>query len=441
MNNIPKNFAPAGETAFIPSSINLKSVKLTNHLGLIYELRPIIDNFSITESIYSTSIIVNLGIIDSNNLIEDLQLIGQEKIEIVISRSQHELNNDEEIILDLLVTEFPRYKRENSENVQSFSIAAASSFSVYDKTFKISRAYNNNTSDEIKKILQSDLSVAKITELSTSISRSRGILKWQHPLQAVEYFRKNTYNDVSSPFFVFQKLNGEVVIAALSDLVTAELYGTYFDGKEYTSKPMSRDDYIERSTRMINTQSELKFGKTFNSLRGAYASENNYLDYGNKTYTKIDFTYNNFDVSNTLNNKTSLSKTSDIDYSTTYQAHCEYISTNEFSYEGDTLNHNNLRKDSGHILNAFNENLEFTTHNIELFGDSYLNAGSVIELKFPKVIDPQARATTLYNDDSSDIYDQSLSGRYIIISAVHRLEDGEYYTNVRVKKESLNINI
>ena len=114
MNNIPKNFAPAGETAFIPSSINLKSVKLTNHLGLIYELRPIIDNFSITESIYSTSIIVNLGIIDSNNLIEDLQLIGQEKIEIVISRSQHELNNDEEIILDLLVTEFPRYKRENS---------------------------------------------------------------------------------------------------------------------------------------------------------------------------------------------------------------------------------------------------------------------------------------------------------------------------------------
>ena len=443
MNNIPRNFAPGSNKAFVPSSINLKKVLLTNHRGQQFDLRPIVQEFSITESIYSTSIIVNLNILDSNDTIDDLQLVGQEKIELIITRRPHEMNEDEveEIVLDLTVSEFPKYKRPSNENVQVYTIAAVSSFSVLDKTLKISRSYNNNNVSEIKKIYNTDLSVTDIEELGESISRSRGILRWQHPLEAVEYFRKNAYNDIGSPYYVFQRLTGTTVIAAQSDLTAEEIHNTYYDGKEFTSDPLTQDDYIERSTRIISVSSQLKLGKVFNSKSGAYASENNYLDYGNKTYTKLDFTFDDFPISNTLNKRSPLSSQAEIDYSKTYKSHCEYISTNEFAFDGETKNHNNLRKENGHLKNAFVENLEFTMHDVELFGDAFLNAGKVVELKFPKTIDPQVKKENLYNSDPADLYDRNLSGKYLIISAVHTLKDGEYFTNIRVKKDSLTFDL
>ena len=76
-------------------------------------------------------------------------------------------------------------------------------------------------------------------------------------------------------------------------------------------------------------------------------------------------------------------------------------------------------------------------HDVQLFGDSLLNAGKVVELKFPKVRDPQVREEKLYDAAPNDLFDQNLSGKYLIVSAEHTLEDGEYFTNIRVKKDSL----
>ena len=137
-----------------------------------------------------------------------------------------------------------------------------------------------------------------------------------------------------------------------------------------------------------------------------------------------------------MNQNSSLSTTAEIDYSTTFQAHCEYISTNEFAFEGATKNNNNLRKENGHVVKSFSENLDATTHDVELFGDSFLNAGRVIELKFPKSQDPLTRDTS-----QAEKYDDNLSGKYLIISAIHTSKDGEYFTNVRVKKDSMSVTL
>lgn len=88
------------------------------------------------------------------------------------------------------------------------------------------------------------------------------------------------------------------------------------------------------------------------------------------------------------------------------------------------------------MTRAFTESLESTMHDIELFGDSYLNAGRVVELKFPKTQDPLTRETP-----KNERYDEILSGKYLIVSAVHILKDGEYFTNIRVKRDSLTIAI
>ena len=56
-----------------------------------------------------------------------------------------------------------------------------------------------------------------------------------------------------------------------------------------------------------------------------------------------------------------------------------------------------------------------------------MNPGRLINLKFPKAIDPQERK------DNED-YDELLSGNHLVTEVNHRFENDEYYINVVAKK-------
>lgn len=437
MNNFTKNVAPGTDKAFIPSGLEIKKLQLINHRDEVVDLKFILHNFSITESLYSPTIIAKFEFIEAANSIEELKLIGEERIKLLFGRRNHDISrdDDEEIEFELFVTEFPKFDRRGNENVQNFAISAVSRHAFINKTKKISRAFNDNTLLEIRKILETDLGVTNIVELGSAISRSRGVLPFQRPLTAVEYLRKNSFNDLGAPFYVFQTLGGEVILGSHSDLIESPTYETYFDYKVYNKQVLSKQDYIQRKIRMLEVSSKLGFGKIFNAQKGAYASENNYLDLGNKTYTKTDYT---FGLSSTLNPKSTVSDTFEVDYKNEFKSHCEYISTNEFAFNGETKNHNNLRKLDGHRVTSYLENFEFTQHDIKFFGDANLNAGKIIELRFPKAMEVNERRRFLTESDPSDMFDQNLSGKYLVVSAIHKFQDGEYFTNVRVKKDSMS---
>jgi hypothetical protein len=74
------------------------------------------------------------------------------------------------------------------------------------------------------------------------------------------------------------------------------------------------------------------------------------------------------------------------------------------------------------------------THEIKIYGDYEFNPGKMIDITFPKSIDPQA------NDDE-DYVDKSMSGKYIVTAVTHTFTKGEYYINARVKRDSLGIEV
>ena len=69
-----------------------------------------------------------------------------------------------------------------------------------------------------------------------------------------------------------------------------------------------------------------------------------------------------------------------------------------------------------------------------------LNPGRVIELKLQRTMDPQ-NFQDLLEKNPRDIWDEHLSGKYLITSAIHTFEDGKYFTNVKVKRDSFSIDI
>jgi hypothetical protein len=97
---------------------------------------------------------------------------------------------------------------------------------------------------------------------------------------------------------------------------------------------------------------------------------------------------------------------------------------------------NTERSKHGSLIQAHNELLDTLTHDISLYGDLDLTAGTLITLTLPKAISPDAKKTLGYSQN--DTVDEYLSGDYLITSTKHTFQNGKYFITARVKKDTLN---
>jgi hypothetical protein len=449
------------ESSLTPGSYNIDRITLTTHAGDIFYIENVVVKVTITESLYSPNLIAQLDIKDTSNFFESSPLIGQEKIKIEISsrpkgwdgamtKAAVRKSSVKKIDLDFIVTEYPLYGSITAEHTNVYTIACVSDHAYYSRLSKISRSFTNLTDVEIKKIITQDLGFANFEVNGEVDSRMKGIIRWQTPLEAAEWLRKKTYDGSFSPFFLYHSLDNVIRLSSLHELMAAESYHTYFDEREFNFQPYSEQDYNQRASRILDVASDFKLGKVYQGANGGWASENNYLDYSYKTYTKYDYNYeNDFNQSLTLNQKTPLSTQFDVNgekLNLMPKSHLEHVSVNNLSYGEEDKNYNKLKEKTQGKMQAIEEALETVSHDIKLFGDLELNPGTVIELKFPKAVDPAVMKDLLANmkhspTGSKDLYDQHLSGRHLITSTNHIFEGGEYFSEVRVKKDSFSFEL
>ena len=437
MNNISRNISADGTSA-APSAYKIKRITLSNHKGKSLDIQNAVTKTVITESIYSNTLICKVSVRDETNLVQEFPLIGQEKLNIKMSSRN---GNDEKIIdLTFYITEYPLFGRSTNERVQAWSFSGISEHAYISKFKRISKSIKGPTSDAISDIFKSDLNSNKLVLGSTPITVFKGIINTQTPLSAAEWLRAKTYDDQQAPYYLFETLKGEVHLKSHSDLISQDAYFDYIDSRHFNYEPNSKEDYLQRKHRILEIASDLKMSKIFQAMNGAFASNNFYLDLSDKSFTSTQFSYNL--ESNTLGKKKSFSPEFSIDNETIdlkYDSHHEYISTNRFAYDEEYKNYNELKKDSGGITQSYIENFETITHDVKLFGDFDLNAGTIIEINIPKATDPSVQRKVL--TDKYGRFDKHLSGKYLITSAIHTFENGDYFTNVKVKRDSFTIDL
>lgn len=445
---IGKNLEIGSTKAFIPSAYKLDHIFITNYKGDRQDIKFLAVKMEISESLYSQSLTLKLTLKDSTNFIEEFPVIGQEKIEVILNYKKR--NGDpKNIKLKFFISEYPTYGTSDRQvYVQVITLVGISEQTYISNQKKISRSYVNNSANEIERILTEDLNLPakKFRSSGDSISSSKGIISNQRPMDVIEWFRRQIYaEDSFSPFFFFQTLNGKYKLFSLSSLVSEDnkVFDTYFDRRGFTAEPTTEEDFREREQRILRVSSDLKLNKSIQSRRGAFASQNNYLDYSNKTYTKYEYDYSSdFSDKPSLEGKTVISNKfliGDDKLTDFTRAHCEYISVNSKSFEGNN-NYNNMSKVSRHFINAYNALFNTFTHDIRLNGNFKLNAGRKIQLEFPKAIDPVAYREA--SDNPKDHHrNEFLSGKYLITSAIHEFENDEYYVNLRVKRDSFSVDL
>lgn len=445
---IGKNLEIGSTKAIIPSAYKLDHIFITNYKGDRQDIKFLAVKMEISESLYSQSLMMKLTLKDSTNFIEEFPVIGQEKIEVIINYKKR--NGDpKNLKLKFFISEYPTYGTSDKQvYVQVITLVGISEQSYISNQKKISRSYVDNSANVIEKILTEDLNLPekKFKHSGDSISSSKGIISNQRPMDVIEWFRRQTYaEDSFSPFFFFQTLNGKYKLFSLSSLVSEDnkVFDKYFDSRDFTTEPGTEEDYRQREQRILKVTSDLKLNKSIQSRRGAFASQNNYLDYSNKTYTKYEYNYStDFSDKPSLEGKTVLSDKfliGDDKLTDFTRAHCEYLSVNSKSFE-DNSNYNNMSKVSRHFINAYNALFNTFTHDIRLHGNFKLNAGRKIQLEFPKAIDPVAYRESSDNP-KPDHRNEFLSGKYLITSAIHEFSDDEYYVNLRVKRDSFSVDL
>jgi len=433
---------PYTEKSLTPFSYGLGSIKLTNHEGKAADIQDIVTEFTVTESIYGSGLILRLDIKDSANFFEEYKLIGQEKIELTVFRQAFFEADRTEVKVEFYVSEYPLYGKTQQLNTHIYSIVALTPHVFLSKLKKISRPISKESSVEIKNILSSDLNVTRFGTFDTSQTQIEGVIPWSYPLDAAYWISQNTYGQKGSPFFLYETFKEGLQLRSYSSLVSGTEYRRLLDSRQYATNPGTKEDYIEKQNRILSIASEFRVSKLIPAVKGAWSNKAAFVDAFEKKIATETFSYQS-DVSKanlTTEGKSVLSSKFKV---SSGKGRGEYsldnvsdVGTSYFSADTSVpKNYVGTMKTRNYLIaNSVNECVDNCVHTITVAGDFSLSAGKVVELRIPKAIDFAAYDKTSWSDD--DLYDSILSGRYLITSVIHKFNE-EYRCVLTVKKDSL----
>jgi len=428
----------------VPTSYRLNYVNLTNHNGDTTDIQALVTDFSIAESIYLPSLILTVNVKDNVNFLEEFQLSGQEQISIGISRAK-EFGTDEEVTLDLdfYVTEYPTYGKFNN-HTQVYAIKGISEHAYRSKFNKISRAFSGNAKDLIYSILTQDLNYSDewIDVSGKDMLNASLIVPNLAPIDAIAWILRRCYDQTGSPWYCYETMKEGIAIYPQSELVAGDIFRTFEEGKFFKFDIFSVEDYRERQRRILSMASDMRMSKYIGGAKGAYGSRSVYVDIAKKTIGSHRFNYNDdYDEMVWLNDKSSnLDEDFGFDQksiATMHDAQINYIPTNSMAFERSKNYHSGTADGRINRAQSYLENLDNLTHEIKVAGDFGLSAGKVVELLIPKAIDPTVDIQNAKKTIISQIYDDVISGKYLITSVVHNFGE-EYFCDIKIKKDSLS---
>lgn len=435
---------------YSPFAYDIDSINIINHKGDKIDIQNIITDFSITESIYNSSLTFRANIKDDSDFFNEFGLNGEEIIEVTLSAGT-EFGNSKSSLQRahrFYVTEYPGYARSRShQTTQAFSVTAVSLHAFVSKFKFISRAVDSLTSDEIKKIIEEDVGniyVPTFGEWTPSSESFKGIIPYMHPLDAAAWLLRRTHDSDDLPFFLYETFDstrlGEnnIFLKSMRDLVESrEVYRIYDSKVLFEAKEIGVKDYEEKSKRILDIASTFNLSKIYPASNGAFASVGLFLDISDKTITEETFKYK-FNSTTAIEkfsllSESELKETLGSKITELKEAAREYIPRNKLAFSGTSTgtanNYHGLSDDAKLAkIKSYEENLDAFICDLTIAGDLKLSPGKIIKLDLvkPKEIMP----------GDTRLKDIGLSGKYLVTSIIH-IFDSEYHCKIRVKRDSL----
>ena len=429
------------------SAYQLTECIIENVSGQRRDIRSMVAYTRIHESLFSPALVCEIGIQDQSNFLEEFGITGNEMlfIEIVVKS----FDVERALSYKFHVQEYNDYARNpNDTQVQAYTLVAVTEHAYIAPLKTISRTISGSSASIIERIMKDDLNVSEFATFGNCGTQFDGNINISNPLKAAMTV-VNTAADINrTPYFLYQDLSGVVQLVPLSyinDRDENPVYKTFRNASHLDTTPNTHANYLERSTQMLKVNSNIGLAPSLQAKKGAFASENRYIDIAKKNYRK-----HIFDAPAVLKSEHSTSK-KDVAYGQSVknkreseagsplnkipQANIAYHYVNRSAFNGPK-NMNELAEEQSHISRAYISNYDACSHSFKVMGDTFLNPGKTIALHFPKATDPLIYKNYTGKSDT-ELYDLMLSGDYLIFSAIHTFQDGVHETEIIAKTDSI----
>lgn len=403
----------------------VQQCKLMTTNGTTYDIRQLVQSINIYEDIFSTAVSGDITIKDTNNMIMNGPIIGEEKLILKILTPQKNPNQDTTI--DYTETPLNVYRVNlvtgAGENALLYSLNFTTQEAMRNQVSRVSQSYKGQPSDIVEKILRDKnyLDSTRRYFAEETANHTKIVFPNLKPFMCINHLTKisNSKQYNQSPAYLFYETTRGFHFRSIDGLASQETKWEYEENIPNSLGEKGTVD-VEKNLHTMNTFSVMPTRDTiYNMSEGFYSSKLRVHNIYSKTLKDVDFNYlDNFtnDIHTDGTSKPIITESIDSQTGKRLSDHSEtklFVSTTsggkhfyesqDYPYQSDNLDNTLQRRTSR--LRQIDKGIKVQ---LSAAGHTMLQAGDIIQLK--------VGATSA---NTTEKYDMHHSGRYILTTLRH----------------------
>ena len=439
----------------------LDRVFLHNHLGEITDIKNVMIELNIFESIYSNALTGSIVIADAQNLIGKLQINGTERISFKLSTPG---SIDERSIVDASVeTGHPFHiykitdKRQLNSNTMVYTLHFASREFMRNLRTKVSQAFDGRFDMSALKILTDEdlLDSKKQISFEPCGNSDKIVIPNLRPFDAINMMANRALPQMSNGVgYYFYETTKGIYFRSWDNMVSVR--GSYdrpiaqefnYMPQNISADPQEYDDKINHDYKSVESY---RFVNNFhdvaaNTALGTYA--HNVITYNifDKSVNKIDYNYE-YEFAQTKHTEVANEKSNRERYAVAASSYVDEddkkisdYKESRVSLQPTTQFLHNEEKGAGYGIDVsqdgrklaeresqLNQVTNGTVLTMVVKGQSYLEAGDLIKFNMLTV-----------DEKNPTMYDPQYSGKYVITKIRHQVTSKQYKMALECAKDSV----
>lgn len=415
------------ETLRFPKDVRVNKIILKSDNGTEIDIYNFFTEINIYENMFSNVLSGDIFIIDSLNLLAQVPIIGQEKLEITYFTP----------ILDKERTlEFNIYKVSDRvlmrDRCQSYALHFMSKEGIVNLTKKVSRSYTGLSHNIVEKLVHNELESEKNIFFEESVNNQKIVVPTWSPLKTINWLSKRSSNGLNASYFFYEDFDGfhfKTFNKIIGDSVAKCKY--YYGPTNHRDQGEGKQGYRKIGLDQYNIETyALKEGRNIASQikSGLYSGKLVTYDLTKKQTNNYELNYHDYHSKIThvddyllRPNKTDLDG---INVSEIPDSNYNYkvISSNQYpSIEDNQFPHDHVLQRDSELSSIGNTRLQ-----IVVPGDSSRRIGDIVDVVLPS---PQPQF-------EENVLDKYISGRYMVTAIRHLIQKDKYTMQLELVKDS-----
>ena len=424
-----------------PGTFNLGEMSLSSEItGFKIPLDSFsnIVEFNVYEGMFTDSLSCNILLTDSNNLIANFTIVGNEKLNLLFNTAIPDEDDEvEQLSVIFKLYSIDSYSKENI-GTSSYILNFTSEEYIRSCNTNISKSFSNSTITEIVSHIYSLLKTDKKLEIENTEQIHDLVVPSMTPFYALNWLTKYAISSEfdGANYLFFETLDGYKFksLESYMDVQDDDVYATYFNIPPRTQLDFKEDYYLIREFRVKKNFNIMK-----NILDGMYSSRTITHDIVKRTKEITDFNYKDSysDYKHVEYNRRPGGQRSTmllpekidsdaVDYSDNPDSSINFNPRHFNLFSNDAQQHNTQRGRTLHIRKSQMAQLSNLGVEIVVEGDLLIRCGYIVIINIP----------SSQSSEGAWTWDPYLSGRYIVTSIKHSFTAGKHMSTLVLNKDS-----